>query len=340
MGESLMASWLKHVYKCHVVQTNWKISPEWGDYISPNEIKSLFQSLKKSFKVDLNFEFASKKMKSTQLVQQGEVDCIGIRLKMDNYLIVDKIYAVDVAFHENGLNYGTIDETCSRICKKYIRTALTIYQYLGTKEGEIIFATPKVLKSHIEKLKQVAVDVQTKFKELGFEYEFRLFCNEDFISNIFKPVEEASIGVADISELFIRSIKLVKLMDKGINKSERIKEVSINKENIESELSIATQMPIGVTIQKAFQNLSKEDRITEQEIKNLCDQKYSKDTLGLNFPALIKETDDESCGFINNYRRYYAQHIRFFHNNYLLCNHWIEANRGLFERWLSNINKA
>ena len=29
MGESLLYSWLRHVKECQIVQTNWKISPQW-----------------------------------------------------------------------------------------------------------------------------------------------------------------------------------------------------------------------------------------------------------------------------------------------------------------------
>jgi hypothetical protein len=32
IGESLMYSWLKHIQKCQIVQTNWKVSPSWDLY--------------------------------------------------------------------------------------------------------------------------------------------------------------------------------------------------------------------------------------------------------------------------------------------------------------------
>lgn len=28
-GESLSYSWLRHVKECQIVQTNWKVSPQW-----------------------------------------------------------------------------------------------------------------------------------------------------------------------------------------------------------------------------------------------------------------------------------------------------------------------
>ncbi len=29
MGESLIYSWMRHIKKCQITQTNWKSSPEW-----------------------------------------------------------------------------------------------------------------------------------------------------------------------------------------------------------------------------------------------------------------------------------------------------------------------
>lgn len=29
VGESLLLSWLKHIKKCQIVQTNWKASSKW-----------------------------------------------------------------------------------------------------------------------------------------------------------------------------------------------------------------------------------------------------------------------------------------------------------------------
>jgi hypothetical protein len=41
-----------------------------------------------------------------QLLKQGEIDVLGIRLKPNGEIV--KIYSVDMAFHEGGLNYGGV----------------------------------------------------------------------------------------------------------------------------------------------------------------------------------------------------------------------------------------
>ena len=48
MGESLAASWLKHVCGCTVVQTNWKPSPRWQEH-NYDEIERLVQDARTYF---------------------------------------------------------------------------------------------------------------------------------------------------------------------------------------------------------------------------------------------------------------------------------------------------
>lgn len=55
-----------------------------------------------------------------------------------------QICAIDVAFHEAGLNYGSKDETVARVIKKCLRTAMCFYGYFEQSAGMVIFATPKI----------------------------------------------------------------------------------------------------------------------------------------------------------------------------------------------------
>lgn len=59
-----------------------------------------------------------------QILQQGEIDTLGIEI---NRGIVTETYAIDVAFHEAGLNYGSKEETIARVIKKMVRSALNLH---------------------------------------------------------------------------------------------------------------------------------------------------------------------------------------------------------------------
>lgn len=49
----------------------------------------------------------------SQLLIQAEVDVLGISFDEEG----NHIYAIDVAFHEAGLNYGSKEETITRVIK-------------------------------------------------------------------------------------------------------------------------------------------------------------------------------------------------------------------------------
>lgn len=109
MGESLLYSWLRHVKECQIVQTNWKISPQW-ELKNRDQISELLQESDKAFQKQFN-SYIYKDSSLEQFLKQAEVDVLGISLS-DNS---PNIYAVDVAFHEAGLNYGSKPETVARV---------------------------------------------------------------------------------------------------------------------------------------------------------------------------------------------------------------------------------
>lgn len=75
MGESLAASWLRHVYGCRVVQTNWKPSPRWEEK-NYTEIKELVDEAREKFG-ELNV--FKKNTDVAQVLHQTECDVIGLK---------------------------------------------------------------------------------------------------------------------------------------------------------------------------------------------------------------------------------------------------------------------
>lgn len=84
------------------------------------------------------------------------------------------IYAIDVDFHEAGLNYGTKDETVTRVIKKCISTAMCIYGYCDINTGTIIFTSPKINPSVINDINACIDDVGLLMNTLGMNYKVRI----------------------------------------------------------------------------------------------------------------------------------------------------------------------
>jgi len=208
VAESLCYSWLKHIINCQLVQTNWKPSTDWT-LSHENKLKQIKVATAKYFEKYHALEIYNSdndNSKIAQLLKQAEIDVLGISF---DHAAIQKIYAIEVAFHESGLNYGK--KTLSKIIKKLVRTALCLYGYFDIKDATIIFATPKVTPSLRTKLEECITEAQTILSDsrIDCNFQFELITNDEFKNRILDPVIEKNIE--DTNELFVRSVKLLKL---------------------------------------------------------------------------------------------------------------------------------
>ena len=205
MGESLFYSWLRHVKECQVVQTNWKPSPSW-QLRNEEELKRFMDTTDAHFENKYGYG-VYKNNSLSQLLAQAEVDALGISLSDSG----TEIYAIDVAFHESGLNYGGRKETVTRVIKRFIRTVLCMIGYFGVTKGEVIFAFPKIHHAIINDLEPCTADLNALFLENNYHFTARIIANDDFNELVLKPILIASDGVSDTSELFMRGYQLVNM---------------------------------------------------------------------------------------------------------------------------------
>ena len=206
IGESLCYSWLRHVKDCQIVQTNWKPSPSW-QLLEEDSLDNFMQISGKHFATYYGFDVYKKNRSLVQLLRQAEVDALGISVAEEG----TKLYAVDVAYHESGLNYSNRAETVERIAKKFLRTAMCLRGYFEINDGELIFASPKINGSVLNDIVPIMTDLNFLLEKYGFGFKARLIANDDFDEKILKPIITASDGVADTSELFMRAYQLTKM---------------------------------------------------------------------------------------------------------------------------------
>ena len=158
IGESLCYSYLRHVKRCWLVQTNWKSSEHWATCKSDLELEDMFRDMRQEF--DPDGSVFKQTSSVAQFMQQGEIDVIGIDQN-------GNIHAVDVAFHEAGLNYGGGSE--NRVLKKILRAYLLLNAYhpAGTK-FHIYFVSPKVHPAVQAPLEEAFAGLQRKYSETGW----------------------------------------------------------------------------------------------------------------------------------------------------------------------------
>jgi hypothetical protein len=219
IGESLVYSFLKHVKNCVIVQMNWKTSGNWD---IPEGKKKAIEEFKKIKKHQTFSNILPRDFEQT--IKQAEIDVLGIG--QDNC-----IYAFEVAFHENGLQYGKKGVTRDRVFKKLLRTFIILKYYFPKYKHYIAFCSPKVnpmpenyISEYFEILKK---DFQSE--DITFHY----FSNQQFNDEIVQKTLVKTTSEADSSELFVRSEKLLRLA----NKFPPIAPTSDIKENTEKDNS-------------------------------------------------------------------------------------------------------
>jgi hypothetical protein len=99
------------------------------------------------------------------------------------------------------------------------------------------------------------------------------------------------------------------------------------------------KVKIGKLAQETFKPLFEDGKIPEEEIINLLDAEYSKDTFGINYPFLKRKIKDEKTDeYGKDYksekckggrRRYYSDS----YGEYFFCNHWYKKSKDAFIQW-------
>ncbi|EGT4599324.1 hypothetical protein DFW26_07650 [Clostridioides difficile] len=330
IGESLLFSWLRHTKNCKLVQANWKPSMSSWELSNEKKIEEFMDMSSKYFKDKYNIELYKKNTSVIQLLKQAEIDVIGIDISKNNS---QKIYALEVAFHELGLNYGDKNETATRVVKKIMRTAMCLYGYFENITGEIVFASPKVNNNILEILLPYLQDIKNMFEDFNFCYDINIIVNEHFSEKIMNPLIEKSDLISDTSELFMRSLQLYNLCDK--NKETKYIAEKKQLQNIKPETNYYKKCPgmkIGEFVKKTLINLFENNKITYEEVEKMQTKEYSKIKFNLNYPLLSKQMIQDP------YSRCWASPIEIYGENYFVCSQWVEKNnRYHFEKWLSLI---
>lgn len=329
VGESLFYSWLRHVKECQLVQTNWKVSSKW-DMQHEEEINELVKRIDDYFSNNYGYNIFKKNSSISQIIQQGESDVVGISFAETK----KQFYAVDVAFHEAGLNYGNREETVMKVISKSVRTAVCMYGYMDSKDAEIIFASPKINPAIMNDLYPCINDLNNIFRLYGYDFVVRVIANEAFNEAVLQPILLASDGVADTSELFVRSYQMCKMFNSENNKAEKTvhrQSSEKNRQDFSIKREIYDELKIGKLVQLILKPLIIE-KASDIEIEWMQTSEYSKDNFGIQYPLLLKtraETPE---------RHYYKDLFRINNETYRLCCEWFETeannDRPYVERWI------
>ncbi len=303
IGESLGYSYLRHVKGCWLVQANWKTSEHWDKQKPDSELESLFESMRERFDPEGNVFKQTKD--AAQFLKQGEIDVVGV--DQDG-----SVHAMEIAFHEHGLNYGGgVD---NRVLKKLLRAVLILNAYVPSRKSHLYFASPKVHPAAQEPLEDAFSQLRRAYPKI----EWHLLINEDFAEKLVEPTLERARKVADTSELFARAAKLLEVSGVvGQGVSQRVQRHQPIRRQVAEE-----------SIPKGFQDLLQAlmktllrvhpTLLDDRDLRNLMNSNYCKDVLGLKIDNLSLLRSTAEGRHVSGHARYYAKP----YDRYYVCNHW------------------
>ena len=321
MGESLVYSWLRHVKECQLAQTNWKTSSGIWKLHNENELNIMFYDINDYFIKAKKGKLFKKTSTLAQLLKQGECDALGIAV--ENGML--HYHAVDIAFHENRLQYGSKQETILKVVAKCVRTAFCLHAYFDAREAEVIFASPFASVGVCAEIEKYLVDMNNYFASKGLAFHLKLICNEDFNSQILEPVLVACKTVADTSELFARSYKLIEMFatkkPAGSGKKKSGNTIMLPRPT----QGTYTQMKPGLLARTALRNVLESGQLSKSELVDLQDKTYCKKTFDIGYALIAKNRDPD---------RYYADPVTINGDEYYICNDWYDRNKQLLIDWI------
>ncbi len=341
IGESLLYSWLRHAKGCQLVQTNWKASSNSWEIRNEESLQKLMLDSSELFNSKYNYQIYKGTVALSQLLQQAEIDVLGVNFREE----AQYLYAIDVAFHEAGLNYGSKDETIMRVIKKILRSAMCLYGYFDIKIGEVIFVSPKVHNSVINSLMEYVPEIQRLLHDAGLNYSVRIIVNNDFEEKIMQPVIASTSLIADTSELFMRSMQMYNMFSYDrVRKIEKSR-LNVNKKQMTEMIEVTNieglnEMKIGALVRSTLTKMLSNHEITMDEIELMQTENYSKQVFDIQYPLLRKASLSNGVKVL----RYWAGAVEAYGEKYFICSEWYEVpqnnDRPYFMKWLSSRNKG
>ncbi|MCY4654860.1 MAG: hypothetical protein OXC95_17065 [Dehalococcoidia bacterium] len=297
-----------------MVQANWKASENWPKR-DDVDMERIFTQMKERFDPDGSVFKGTRTC--NQFLKQGEIDVVGVELD-------GSVHAMEVAYHEAGLNYT--GGVANRVLKKLLRTMLILDAYhTESTQKHIYFVSPKVHRG-------VQVPLEDTIRQLRTAYptiDWQLITNEEFGSQILSPTLEKAAAVADTSELFVRSAKLLELS--GLTQKGSNSAPPIHIEETPKTPDILTKSGEGQLgriqpLVQALMNILLEESpglLTQRDLRNLMDSGYCKRELDLKLGnhALLRRQEDGRE--INGHSRYWKD---IHGGQYYVCSQWWKSD--------------
>jgi hypothetical protein len=330
MGESLCYSWLRHVKRCQIAQTDWRASPSWR-IVNVEELEALERAYDTFYREKYGFDlFRGNSLQ--QFLVQAKADVLGLSLAEPT----QSVYAIDVEFHED--EHGGKEATAGGIVKNFIRTMLSLYAYFSLKNGEVIFASPDAKPDVAVTLAPMVRELNEFTAQLGLSFRMRLITGKDFEAEILQPVVDAGDETTDTSELFLHGVQLYKLFGRSAHKTSAphppsSHHLSFHRKAPDIQNDKYKGVKVGKLAKTVLRQLIESGILPSDIIEAMQTAEYSKQEFDLQYPLLVKDGSKFKSS------QYYKTPISLGSTRYYMCSQWYEKptnnDRAYLLAWLS-----
>ena len=324
IGESMAASWLRHVEKCKIVTTNWTVDIE-EKYSFHEKFVQLLNIGRQVFSKKGIEIFPNKELSS--IIKQAECDVVGFQFQSGS---ISKLYGIDVAVHSKGkgLDYG---DNIKKIIEKSLRTALCFYTILGVKKNcpiEIYFLTPKMDKNEKTAAEEALKCLKGTFK--GFKIKFILYANKSFYEEILEKLNNKNhLDASDTNEQFMRSLVIMDMCKKYVKqKSQEERKEEEEAEKKEIQIGQLAQTELRTTLESIDVSIKSNSNLISR-LQTIEGTKAYFEHLG-NLALLVKDRSD------NFARRYYSKPLVIGKEVYYMCNNWLTGDKENLQKFIDD----
>lgn len=310
--KSLAGSYLRHVERCWLVQTDWKMSEHRRNRrLSDEELDERFRKMKRRFDRP-GYMFrpaicAGPAIGAAQFLEQDGIDVMGIDPQ-------GGVHAMAVAFHEAGMLHGNgkkdID-TVYRVLKNLLRTVLVLHAcHPPETRLHVYFLSPNVGSSVQELLKRPFANLQKAYRAV----EWRFLIDDDFTERVVKPVLKNAGDVSGSSEFFVCSVRLLEAAGYRLKPPAPPEEFPARSDRAADAGGI---QPLVRALMRTLL-VGRASLLDESEKHDLTDNEYCKTRIGLRICNIALLRRSESGREIKGYGRYWKDRYGGFY----VCSQW------------------
>lgn len=297
LKESLVFSYLKHIKKCKIIQTNWvPKTRDWDEeYDKARELIRISKNyFKNKYRVNI-FEHISP---DDDIIRLSSIDAFGISFNKD---YTQDIYGVICKMNEN---YKKV--TIENILEEIFIISIYFVSYFNKVNGNMIIMCPKLNDEIIREIGTYYFDIKEIFRQVNLSFEVNILINEKFQEEVISKLEKVAFDIDETDEeIYLKSLKLQKQLNyrnSYIEESNNCVAKSI-KSGAEEETSSAIEIE-GIKVKDLEENNSEYGK---NDVKETNEKKISKlditideDINGILFDN-INNIDDSSENHTTKY---------------------------------------